>query len=122
MKCPGCAEDLQPDRLGPVGLDRCSACGGTWFEVGSLEQALREARGEIRRRFAPGPVLAPDPPAGDCPRCGTGARWIRVKSLENRAVTLAGCAVCHGRWLEEGALARLVAGEGVLGRMMAIFR
>ena len=40
MKCPKCGMDLHTIELHGVGVDRCAACMGTWFDNGEVEQML----------------------------------------------------------------------------------
>src|SRR5262245_62178186 len=58
-KCPACAHALVPETMGDVTVDRCSHCGGTWFDRGEVvrvldlhTQGVSGARlSELERRF-----------------------------------------------------------------------
>ena len=49
MHCPKCGMDLHEFDFKGVKLDRCSGCGGTWFDQGEMEQLLN--RGEMFDRL-----------------------------------------------------------------------
>ena len=35
-KCPACGQTMQRFKEGQVRLDQCTACRGTWFDVGEI--------------------------------------------------------------------------------------
>ncbi|HUP65732.1 MAG TPA: zf-TFIIB domain-containing protein [Thermoanaerobaculia bacterium] len=49
MHCPKCGLDLHEFDFKGLKLDRCSGCGGTWFDDGEMEQLLN--RGEMFDRL-----------------------------------------------------------------------
>ena len=44
-RCPKCAAGLVTMTFRGVELDKCSACGGLWFDTGELDRVLEEAGG-----------------------------------------------------------------------------
>ena len=40
MKCPKCGMDMQEYEFREIKLDRCSGCGGVFFDQGEMEQLL----------------------------------------------------------------------------------
>lgn len=40
MKCPKCGMDMQEYEYREIKLDRCSGCGGVFFDQGEMEQLL----------------------------------------------------------------------------------
>ena len=41
MKCPKCGMDMQEYEFREIKLDRCSGCGGVFFDQGEMEQLLQ---------------------------------------------------------------------------------
>lgn len=41
MKCPKCGMDMQEYEYRDIKLDRCSGCGGVFFDQGEMEQLLQ---------------------------------------------------------------------------------
>jgi len=44
-RCPKCAAPLVTITYRKVELDKCSACGGLWFDCGELDQVLAQGEG-----------------------------------------------------------------------------
>ena len=44
-RCPKCAAPLLTVTYRNVELDKCSACGGLWFDCGELDQVLAHDEG-----------------------------------------------------------------------------
>jgi Zn-finger nucleic acid-binding protein len=42
MKCPKCGNELAHFSMSGVELDRCTKCGGIWFDPGELDDLLEE--------------------------------------------------------------------------------
>ena len=52
MKCPKCGHDLQETQMGPLLVDRCTDCGGVFFDAGELEMLLAaEKETSVLRRL-----------------------------------------------------------------------
>jgi len=89
--CPDCSTHMQPfwlpaKRLGDeVELDRCTDCGGVWFDAGELSDAtgktVRPSSEKTRRR---------------CPACT--ANLVQGKLSDGPAVET--CPSCRGTFLE----------------------
>ncbi|MGD2135932.1 MAG: zf-TFIIB domain-containing protein [Gemmatimonadales bacterium] len=49
MKCPKCGGDLATQDYHGVQVDRCTECGGMWFDAGEVDDLLaREDAGVIK--------------------------------------------------------------------------
>lgn len=46
MKCPKCGHDLHEIEMGPVRVDKCSQCGGLYFDAGELDILLTLEHGD----------------------------------------------------------------------------
>lgn len=40
MRCPKCGHELAEEELGGIKVDRCSQCGGIFFDAGELDLLL----------------------------------------------------------------------------------
>lgn len=40
MRCPKCGQLLREERYHKIQVDRCTACGGVWFDAGEAESLL----------------------------------------------------------------------------------
>lgn len=49
MKCPKCGMDLVTVEFHGVSIDRCAACGGTYFDAGEIEELLKREHGFLHR-------------------------------------------------------------------------
>src|SRR5437762_7819140 len=38
--CPRCGNDLEPEKMGEVTVDRCRGCKGLWFDGDEVEHAI----------------------------------------------------------------------------------
>jgi len=52
MKCPKCGMDLATVDFHGVSIDRCTACGGMYFEAGELEEVLKREHGFLHRAIS----------------------------------------------------------------------
>lgn len=52
MKCPKCGHDLEETEMGPLKVDKCTDCGGIFFDSGELDMLLAaEKEGSILKRL-----------------------------------------------------------------------
>ncbi len=49
MKCPKCGMDLATVDFQGVSIDRCTSCGGTYFDAGELEEVTKRGGGFFER-------------------------------------------------------------------------
>jgi len=93
MKCPDCEADLKAKMSGPIEVDRCDRCGGTWFDEGEFGRLRTTVRPrEVELTFTPTSLSA-----GPCPRCVDA-----VLTAGLVAPTAVGrCPRCRGIWVSE---------------------
>jgi Zn-finger nucleic acid-binding protein len=103
MNCPQDDHVLEPVKIGPVTVERCSQCGGTWYEKDELRLLKdKEAHGDYRwldfdlwkdvekfrsaeqRQYA-------------CPK--DGQQLVSV-IYGDSSITVDVCSQCHGVWLD----------------------
>ena len=113
--CPRCAGALAPTTMGSVTVDRCAACGGTWFDGDELEHAVdlttrgvssteaAEARRSIPRSKV---ALEREVRYLACVRCGE--RMARRQVARGAGVVVDLCRD-HGVWFDRDELETFVA-------------
>ena len=107
MVCPKCGGDMKEFTFEVVSLDRCQACRGMWFDAGELEKMLAlDHRAAIDEKHSRTPAGV-DEKKMECPRCG--GLLIKMHHLQRPEITLDGCLVCYGTWLDGGEFAGLQA-------------
>ena len=87
--------------VGGVEVDRCSGCGGLWFDAFE-DEAVREAGAARALDRGSEEVGRTQNQQGkiDCPRCHT--RTIRMVDREQPHVWYESCPVCHGKFFDAG--------------------
>ena len=108
MNCPKCkTERLAGFTIKGVTVDRCSACGGVWFDAEELSQLLSEEAQHVARLLKGRVNEQADEKKGRCPR--DTSQLIRVYSSIDRSVVLDACGECRGVWLDAGEFEKLFA-------------
>ena len=52
MKCPKCGMDLATVDFQGVSIDRCTSCGGTFFDSGEIEEVLNRDTGFLGKALS----------------------------------------------------------------------
>jgi len=109
--CPDCRLPLVGFQLGPVEIDRCVECGGTWLDAGELEAIVRfsgASRSGLSAANATGEPADHEPATRRrCPRCRRRLRLHLVGEDPGR-VEVERCPVSHGLWLDRGEMETIV--------------
>ena len=111
MRCPKCeATELVDLGLGPVEVDSCINCGGTWYDSHELRLLKdRESLGDYRWidfdlwRQLPG--FERRETEFRCPRDGANLYSLRYDESD---VVIEACHVCDGIWLDRPEYDRLI--------------
>jgi Zn-finger nucleic acid-binding protein len=103
----------------PVGLvevDRCSSCGGIWFDMLEEEKIIRAGVAAAIDVGDQTIGAARDAQRIDCPRCHT--RTIRMVDAEQPHIHFESCKYCYGRFFDAGEFRDLAGAEvaELLGR------
>ena len=112
MTCPRCGGRTRKRRIKSVQVDRCPACGGTWFAAGKLQLLKnRERAGDYcwididlwrdRRQFRAGRQQRLV-----CPRDGRPMITVRYGTSRVRVDI---CSACRGIWLDRAEYDKIVA-------------
>lgn len=104
MNCPKCQAEMETVRAPglDVDVDRCTACGGLWFD--NLEHVKLKSHGlEGIDTGEPAPenssaATARDPV--DCPRCQRGT--IRMVDARQTHIEFEKCPTCSGVFFDAG--------------------
>lgn len=97
--CPACQSKLQTFQMGPIELDRCVGCKGTFFDGGELDAVLGKTLAFQDAGYAT---------ARKCAACGA-----KMRGATAAGVQLEHCPSCKGVFLDSGELRALNGGQGV---------
>lgn len=107
LKCLNC-EDVEMDRMRlgkDLVLDRCSECGGLWFDFTELIE-LKELGSFYIKHLEKGEhKRGEENRIRECPRCGL----VLQPSMLGKDQTIRAerCPGCKGIWLDNGELSKL---------------
>lgn len=101
MNCPKCQSPMDTVQVGSVEVDRCSGCGGMWFDAFE-DEAVREAGQAATLDTGSAEAGRTQNQQGKikCPR--DGSPMIRMVDREQTHVWYESCSVCHGRFFDAG--------------------
>lgn len=112
MDCPNGHGPLREHTVGPVKLDACPTCGGSWHDVGELRVLKdRESSGDYRWIDVelwkdPQEFQTPEQRGLKCPKDGETLMTMRYGETN---VHVDACPKCHGIWLEKEDYAEIIA-------------
>jgi uncharacterized protein len=101
MNCPKCQAVMAAVKVGIVEVERCTGCGGLWFD--SLEEEWLKTPSDAAALDVGDPTVgAQHNTQGriDCPKCHT--RTIRMVDVEQPHIWFESCKVCYGRFFDAG--------------------
>lgn len=97
LECPHDGSALEKRDVDGTIIDRCTTCGGTWFDAKELRRVANDKELEkLATRLPMVKVVSPF----RCPRCGFECVEGHVAEVEVDT-----CTQCHGVWLDKGELA-----------------
>ncbi len=100
MKCPRCSTAMEPVQINEVQINRCTKCGGLWFDEFELGD-LRAKKGseKIDTGHADKSNLGSQVRLG-CPKCNTP--MLRMVDEQQPHIWYETCDVCGGSFLDAG--------------------
>ncbi len=120
MSCPKCRRAMEAVTFEEIIVDRCTACGGLWFDV--MEQRrLKDRPGSEAIDTAPAqPSGAAHPPAAAmiCPCCNVP--MTRLKDVDRRDIEYEYCTICNGAFFDGGEF-RQYKDSSFLGSLRHLF-
>jgi Zn-finger nucleic acid-binding protein len=101
MDCPKCLQAMEPVMFESVEVDRCTNCGGIWFDLQEHEhlrllpgsQAIDTGSPELGERYDQFRDI-------DCPRCGVP--MIKMRDAARTDLQYESCKVCYGIYFDAG--------------------
>ena len=101
MTCPKCQGTMRPVTFAGIEIDRCSSCGGLWFDILEHED-LKKIEGSERIDTAKAPTgLTHDTQkVVHCPR--DGAQLIPMVDRTQPHIWFESCPVCYGAYFDAG--------------------
>ena len=103
MRCPKCRADMEQVVYEGTEIDRCTICGGIWFDAGEIEV--------MRDKQAAATIDTGDAKIGkesnaidhyQCPRCS--GSMVRVVDPKQTHIWYETCSSCSGSYLDAGEL------------------
>ena len=101
MECPKCHAAMEKVTFGSIEVDRCTQCGGIWFEPLEKDHLKRLKRSED--------IDSGDPKTGkaynkidhiDCPMCG--GQLLRMVDARQPHIWYESCSTCYGVFFDAG--------------------
>lgn len=103
MKCPKCSASMETVRQEGTVVDRCTSCGGIWFDTWEAEDLIEAKNGvavDTGNRIKGLKMNKIRDIA--CPRCGK--QMQTVADREDPMLKFEVCTDCHGYFLDAGEL------------------
>jgi uncharacterized protein len=101
VNCPKCKSSMAIVRFEEIEVDRCTACGGLWFDAHERER-LKGRRGSEAIDSGDEDVgrKQNEIDAINCPRCTT--RLVRMVDADQTHIWFEACSVCGGAYFDAG--------------------
>ena len=93
--CPACSAEIEQVKSKGVTVDRCTGCGGLWFDQGELTLEVEVLR--------PIELAGGKPSSLACVRCATRPKLVTV-TYPGTHTSVEACTVCRGVWLTKEKL------------------
>ncbi len=102
MDCPKCQANMEPASFKDVEVDRCTSCGGIWFDLLEHEdlKKLKGAEKVIDTGNAEKGTEMDKVRGIDCPKCHTGMISIHVPDQPH--IVYEQCTICYGTFMDAG--------------------
>lgn len=109
MKCPKCGKHLDDIIVNGCKVNRCSLCGGIWFDKNELKTVRDERDSNLSwldfDLWSDGSKLKQSGSSIDCPRDGEPLFKIKYGASD---VMVDICLACRGVWLDKGELDKIL--------------
>ena len=102
MQCPKCDSSMELVKYDKAEVDRCSHCGGMWFDLGETGKLDAEAAARIDTGDPRVGHVYNEESSYRCPRCQGGM----IKMVDHRQphIWYEQCSACFGVFLDAGEL------------------
>ncbi len=116
MNCPKCGESMEMVTQEKITVDRCTGCGGIWFDQLEAEDLLETKTGvEVDTGRKLKGMQMDRIRDISCPRCNKPMQT--VSDREDPGLKFEVCTDCHGYFLDAGELrdmAHVTVGEKII--------
>lgn len=103
MKCPKCSENMEMVCEENTTVDRCTGCGGIWFDAWEAEDLIEAENGTSVDTGSKIKGMQMDRIRDiNCPRCGK--QMQTAADREDPLLKFEVCTDCHGYFLDAGEL------------------
>ncbi|MCC6907536.1 MAG: zf-TFIIB domain-containing protein [Phycisphaerales bacterium] len=101
MNCPKCNAAMEAVNFEDIEVDRCTSCGGLWFDLREHEE-LKQRRGSETIDTGERAAGRAGNATGDitCPRCR--AHMIRMVDHDQPHIWYEQCSTCGGAYFDAG--------------------
>jgi uncharacterized protein len=114
MKCPRCSSAMETVQVEETQIDRCTKCGGLWFDEFELED-LTAKKGSEKVDTGRADTSAQHSQAQlNCPKCTT--LMLRMVDAQQPHIWYETCETCGGSYLDAGEF-RDLKQHNLLGRI-----
>jgi Zn-finger nucleic acid-binding protein len=117
MQCPKCKAEMEKKSFQNIEVDRCTGCGGLWFDMMEAEN-LKTLQGSEKLDTAPLRADSLDEHRDiACPVCKT--RMIQMVDKSHPKLRYEGCPTCYGVFFDAGEFREFKA-ETVMERFWRV--
>jgi uncharacterized protein len=100
MKCPRCSAAMETVQINEVQIDRCTKCGGLWFDEFELDDLRAKKGSEKIDTKHPDKWTRGSQARLACPKCSTPME--RMVDAQQPHIWYETCGVCGGSFLDAG--------------------
>jgi Zn-finger nucleic acid-binding protein len=102
VQCPKCGGTLQRVVQDKIEVERCTQCGGLWFDRLEADRLLKVKGSAAAIDTGDSKVGEQQNEQGQiqCPRCQT--LMIRMVDMKQHHIWYESCTVCGGKWFDAG--------------------
>jgi Zn-finger nucleic acid-binding protein len=110
MKCPNCKNNLSEKiTIGAVTIDKCSSCGGTWFEGDELRKVKDEKAADAKWFDFDLWKDQSSFKAGEVDRiCPLDNTKLFKLNYDSSSIEIDACKECNGIWLDKGEFEKII--------------
>lgn len=104
MTCPKCNAAMETLTVGEYQVNRCTGCGGLWFDLGE-EEHIAKSKSDVARLDTGDPSKGAAENAKrdiQCPACHV--KMLKMSVPDQLHIKYESCPVCYGAFFDAGEL------------------
>jgi Zn-finger nucleic acid-binding protein len=117
LNCPKCSAPMETVAFQDITIDRCTKCGGLWFDALEKEH-LDRLKDSASIDTGSSAAASASPVRMNCPVCHT--RMFDMVDLVKPSIHFQACKVCYGLFFDAGKY-REHREHGVMGMFHELF-